>query len=47
MPFIEQQLQSSAGPTIAATDYVCAVPESVRAFLPADHSFVTLGQMAV
>ncbi len=43
MPFIEQQLQASTGPIIAATDYVCAVPESVRAFLPADRSYLTLG----
>ena len=43
MPFIEQQLQGSAGPIIAATDYVCAVPESVRAFLPKGRSYVTLG----
>ncbi len=43
MPFIEQQLGGSAGPIIAATDYVCAVTESVRAFLPADRSYVTLG----
>ena len=33
----------SAGPIIAATDYVCAVPEGVRAFLPADRSYLTLG----
>ena len=43
MPFIAQQLQASSGPIIAATDYVCAVPESVRAFLPADRSYLTLG----
>nr|WP_315491807.1 alpha-ketoglutarate dehydrogenase [uncultured Rhodoferax sp.] len=43
LPFIEQQLQASAGPIIAATDYVCAVPESVRAFLPTDRSYLTLG----
>ena len=43
MPFIEQKLQDSTGPIIAATDYVCAVPESVRAFLPADRSYLTLG----
>jgi len=43
MPFIEQQLQASSGTIIAATDYVCAVPESVRAFLPADRRYVTLG----
>ncbi|MBK6568919.1 alpha-ketoglutarate dehydrogenase [Candidatus Aalborgicola defluviihabitans] len=43
MPFIAQQLQASSGPIIAATDYVCAVPESVRAFLPQDRSYLTLG----
>jgi pyruvate dehydrogenase E1 component len=43
MPFIEQQLQVSSGPIIAATDYVVAVPESVRAFLPGDRSYLTLG----
>ncbi len=43
VPFIEQQLQASVGPIIAATDYVCAVPESVRAFLPADRTYLTLG----
>jgi len=43
LPFIEQQLQSSSGPIIAATDYVCAVPESVRAFLPAERSYLALG----
>lgn len=42
MPFITQQLQASSGPIIAATDYVCAVPESVRAFFPQDHSDLTL-----
>jgi pyruvate dehydrogenase E1 component len=28
---------------VAATDYVRAVPESVRAYLPADRAFHTLG----
>ena len=42
-PFIAQQLRASAGPIIAATDYVCAVPESVRAYLPAGRSYQTLG----
>jgi pyruvate dehydrogenase E1 component len=41
--FIAQQLQGSSGPVIAATDYVRAVPESVRAFLPRDRSYLTLG----
>jgi len=41
--FIAQQLQASEGPIIAATDYVRAVPESIRAFLPQGRSYLTLG----
>jgi len=36
-------LKDSSGPIIAATDYVRAVPESVRAFIPEGRSFMTLG----
>ncbi|SEK69182.1 pyruvate dehydrogenase E1 component [Variovorax sp. YR750] len=44
-PFIAQQLGKGAGkaPIIAATDYVRAVPESVRAFLPEGRRYITLG----
>jgi pyruvate dehydrogenase E1 component len=42
-PFIAQQLASSTGPVIAATDYVRAVPESVRAFVPEGRRYLTLG----
>jgi len=42
-PFIAQQLAASRGPVIAATDYVRAVPESVRAFLPEGRRYLTLG----
>ena len=35
-------LQGSQGHLIAATDYVRAVPESVRAYLPEGRSYVTL-----
>ena len=42
-PFIAQQLEHSAGPIIAATDYVRAVPESVRAYLPDGRRYLTLG----
>ena len=42
-PFIARQLDGSAGPIVAATDYVRAVPESIRAFLPADRRYLTLG----
>ena len=41
--FITQQLLQSEGPIIAATDYVRAVPESIRAWLPAGRSYTTLG----
>jgi pyruvate dehydrogenase E1 component len=41
--FIAQQLAHSTGPIIAATDYVRAVPESVRAYLPAGREYITLG----
>jgi pyruvate dehydrogenase E1 component len=40
-PWITQQLAGSAAPVIAASDYVRALPELVRAFVPA--RYVTLG----
>ncbi len=43
VPFLYQQLDKSKGPIIAATDYVRAVPESTRAYMPADRRFMTLG----
>jgi hypothetical protein len=43
VPFIVQQLRHSTGPIIAATDYVRAVPESIRAYLPQRRSYLTLG----
>jgi len=43
MPFIAQQLHGGTGPIIAATDYVRAVPESIRAFLPEGRRYLTLG----
>ncbi len=42
-PYIGELLGKGAGPIIAATDYVRAVAESVRAFLPDGRSFLTLG----
>ncbi|WP_439519459.1 alpha-ketoglutarate dehydrogenase [Hydrogenophaga sp.] len=36
-------LADGAGPVVAATDYVRALPESVRAFVPAGRTFHTLG----
>jgi pyruvate dehydrogenase E1 component len=43
LPFVTQQLQASSGPIIAASDYVRAVPESIRAYVPAQRSYTTLG----
>ena len=42
-PFVTQQLTASAGPVIAATDYVRAVPESIRAFIPQGRRYLALG----
>jgi pyruvate dehydrogenase E1 component len=42
-PYIALLLQESAGPIIAATDYVRAVPESVRAYLPPGRRYTSLG----
>jgi pyruvate dehydrogenase E1 component len=36
-------LSATQGPAIAATDYVRAVPESVRAFVPEGRRYTTLG----
>jgi pyruvate dehydrogenase E1 component len=43
LPHITRQLASSLGPVVAATDYVRAVPESIRAFIPEGRKYVTLG----
>jgi pyruvate dehydrogenase E1 component len=41
VPFITKQLAGSEGPVIAATDYLRAYADQVRAFIPGD--FVVLG----
>ena len=42
-PFVTAQLSNTHGPVIAATDYVRAVAESVRAYLPPNRRYMTLG----
>ncbi len=42
-PWLQQVLSQTSGPIVAATDYVRALPESVRAYLPAGRSYATLG----
>ena len=41
--FVTRQLSATVGPIVIATDYVRAVPEQIRAFLPAGRRCVTLG----
>ena len=41
--YLAEQLQATGGPIVAASDYVQAVPESVRAYLPQGRTYVTLG----
>jgi pyruvate dehydrogenase E1 component len=41
--WFERLLAPTVGPLIAATDYVRALPEMVRAFVPAGRRYVTLG----
>ena len=41
--YIGELLRGTQGPIIAATDYVRAVPESIRAFLPEGRRYTTLG----
>jgi len=42
-PFITQVLAQARGPVIAATDYVHALPESIRAYIPEGRRYITLG----
>jgi pyruvate dehydrogenase E1 component len=43
LPNITTLLAGTAGPFIAATDYVRAVPEQIRAWLPTGRRYLTLG----
>jgi pyruvate dehydrogenase E1 component len=43
VPWVSTQLAATTGPIVAATDYVRAVPEQVRAFVPAGRRYATLG----
>ncbi len=41
--FISQVLAAGRGPIVAATDYVHALPESIRAYIPEGRGYITLG----
>ena len=43
LPWIERVLNLTEGPIVAATDYVRAVPEQIRAYLPPGREYKTLG----
>ena len=42
-PWVRAQLAPTEGPIVAATDYVRAVADSIRAWLPSGRRYVTLG----
>jgi len=42
-PYVHSLLEGAKCPIIAATDYVRAVPESIRAFVPEGRRYLTLG----
>jgi pyruvate dehydrogenase E1 component len=41
--FISQTITEGRGPIVAATDYVHALPESIRAYIPEGRGYITLG----
>jgi pyruvate dehydrogenase E1 component len=41
--YISGVLAQGRGPIVAATDYVHALPESIRAYIPEDRGYITLG----
>ncbi len=42
-PYIAQLLEGTRGPIVAASDYVRAVPDSIRAYVPPGRRLTTLG----
>ena len=43
VPFVTKQLSRTSGPVVASTDYVKALPEQIRAYLPKERGFKVLG----
>ncbi len=43
VPWVTQQLGQSAGPIVAVTDFMKAVPDQIARFVPAGRSFTPLG----
>jgi pyruvate dehydrogenase E1 component len=42
-PWVVTQLAATQGPVVAATDYIRAWPEQIRAYLPEGRRYLTLG----
>jgi pyruvate dehydrogenase E1 component len=43
MPFVAKQLGRTRGPVVASTDYVKALPEQIRGYIPKGRSYKVLG----
>ncbi|MBI5927312.1 MAG: pyruvate dehydrogenase (acetyl-transferring), homodimeric type [Aquabacterium sp.] len=43
VPFVTAQLGGHAGPVVASTDYVKALPEQIRAYIPKGRTYKVLG----
>ncbi len=43
VPFVTQQLEKTAGPIVASTDYMKLFAEQIRAFLPRGRTYKVLG----
>ena len=43
VPFVTRQLGRTSGPVVASTDYVKALPEQIRAYIPKGRSYKVLG----
>jgi pyruvate dehydrogenase E1 component len=43
VPYVTQQLEAHAGPVVAATDYMKAYAEQIRAYVPKGRSYKVLG----
>ena len=43
VPFVKEQLESAPGPIVVASDYVCAVADSIRPYVPSNRAMVALG----
>ena len=43
VPYVTQLLDETTGPIVASTDYMKAIPDQIREFIPANRSYRVLG----